>query len=68
MRNIACEDCVVTALLGPIPIAVSEHTETFQVLADAGLVAPLRLVTKNDESPAGAHKDVDDNQPNVAAG
>ena len=44
MRNIACSDCVVTALLGPMPDSLDEHKEVLDVLADAGLVAPLRLI------------------------
>lgn len=43
MRNIACCDCVVTTLLGPIG-AVAEHHTMFDVLAEAGLTRPLRLV------------------------
>jgi len=44
MRDIACDDCVVTVLLGPINGALSEHRETFDLLAQAGLTPPLRLV------------------------
>lgn len=43
MRNIACSDCVVTTLLGPIA-EVAEHHDIFTVLADAGLTRPLRLI------------------------
>ncbi|MBU6245227.1 MAG: hypothetical protein KGP12_08440 [Actinomycetales bacterium] len=44
----ACGDCVVSVLLGPpagarVEIA-DEHGPALQVLADAGLVPPLRLV------------------------
>jgi hypothetical protein len=46
MRNIACSDCVVTALLGvPAPqreIGEAER-QALRVLADARLVSPLRL-------------------------
>ena len=42
MRELACGDCVVTLLLGPVNL--SEHSETFEVLAAAGLTPPLRLV------------------------
>ena len=48
MRDIACSDCVVTMLLGPMPSSLDAHKDALDVLADAGLVAPLRLVT--DES------------------
>ena len=44
MRNIACSDCVVTALLGPMPNSIEDHKVVLEVLADAGLVAPLRLI------------------------
>ena len=44
MKNIACSDCVVTAMLGPIPTSLEEHKEVLDVLAGAGLVSPLRLV------------------------
>ena len=44
MRDIACGDCVVTALLGPVNVSISEHKNAFDVLASAGLTPPLRLV------------------------
>ncbi len=49
MRDIACADCVVTALLGPPGPAdrVAEIGEAerraLRVLADAKLVSPLRM-------------------------
>jgi len=45
----ACDDCVVSVLLGP-PMAESltsiadEHERALGVLADSGLIPPLRLV------------------------
>jgi hypothetical protein len=46
MRDIACADCVVTALLATTPepaeIGAAER-RALRVLADAKLVAPLRL-------------------------
>jgi hypothetical protein len=46
MRDIACADCVVTALLAgpeePAEIGAAER-RALRVLADAKLVAPLRL-------------------------
>ncbi len=46
----ACSDCVVSVLLGapdpsvaPVPID-GEHARALDVLADSGLVPPLRLV------------------------
>jgi len=50
MRDIACSDCVVTALLGPMPDSLDSHKDVLDVLATAGLVAPLRLI-KGDSSP-----------------
>jgi hypothetical protein len=45
MRDIACPDCVVTALLGPAGRAEigAEERRALRVLADARLVSPLRL-------------------------
>jgi hypothetical protein len=46
MRDIACPDCVVTALLGPAqpqPDLDPAEQRALRVLADARLVAPLRL-------------------------
>ena len=50
MRDIACSDCVVTALLGPMPESLEPHKNVLDVLATAGLVAPLRLI-KDDSGP-----------------
>ncbi len=50
MRNIACSDCVVTALLGPMPESLDSHKDVLDVLATAGLVPPLRLI-KGDARP-----------------
>lgn len=46
MRDIACADCVVTALLGGHerkPRIGDAERRALRVLADADLVAPLRL-------------------------
>jgi hypothetical protein len=48
--RLACDDCVVSVLLGPIDHAgpvthiADEHERAVSVLADSGLVPPLRLV------------------------
>ncbi len=47
MRDLACHDCVVTALLGGPPGAVDVdegEVAALGVLADSGLVPRLRLV------------------------
>jgi hypothetical protein len=46
MRDIACPDCVVTALRGsdqPQPELDAAEQRALRVLADARLVSPLRL-------------------------
>jgi hypothetical protein len=45
MRDVACDDCVVNALLGSPPqVSVGEETAVaLRNLADGGLVPPLRL-------------------------
>ena len=53
MRDIACSDCVVTALLGPVPDSLDSHKDVLDVLATAGLVSPLRLI-KGDATPGQA--------------
>ena len=54
----ACDDCMVSVLLGMPesgapegPVAVAdEHTAALAVLADSGLVPPLRLVRQTRAS------------------
>ena len=47
VRGLACDDCVVTVLLGPPPELSfdAEEQQAFEVLASSGLVPPLRMVT-----------------------
>ena len=48
MAELACGDCVVSVLLGPVGGAItldSEHEQALLALADSGLVPPLRLVS-----------------------
>ena len=47
VRGLACHDCVVTVLLGPPPELSFDDDEraALDVLAQSGLVPPLRLVT-----------------------
>ena len=46
VRGLACHDCVVTVLLGPPPELTLDDDErrALDVLAEGGLVPPLRLV------------------------
>ena len=46
VRGLACHDCVVTVLLGPPPELTMDDDErrALDVLAQGGLVPPLRLV------------------------
>ena len=49
VAGLACQDCVVSVLLGvpemPLKAEVSdEHVGALSVLADSGLVPPLRLI------------------------
>ena len=50
VRGLACHDCVVTVLLGPPPELAFDDDErrALDVLADGGLVPPLRLVQPVD--------------------
>ena len=53
----ACDDCIVPVLLhqmsGPFDLAADEG-DALDNLADAGLVAPLRLIRPADDSSAAA--------------
>ena len=56
VRGIGCGDCVVTVLLGGPPYGVAlndDERQALDVLADAGLVPPLRMV----ESVESRHVD-----------
>ena len=53
VRGLACHDCVVTVLLGPPPELTEltfddDECRALEVLADGGLVPPLRLVQPVD--------------------
>ncbi len=53
----ACQDCVVSFLLndlaGPIELD-DDQVEAVELLADAGLVAPLRLVPRHGREAAAS--------------
>jgi hypothetical protein len=44
MRGIGCDDCVVSVLLGGPPTLDETEKHAIDVLAEAGLVPPLRMV------------------------
>lgn len=53
MRGLACSDCVVSVLLGPIDSELGgEERQALGVLAEAGLVPPLRLVVTQGDIAA----------------
>ncbi|OHV58097.1 hypothetical protein [Pseudofrankia sp. BMG5.36] len=53
-RGDACEDCVLSVLLAPPPVVEWDEDErrALALLADAGLLPRLRLVTPLDVVPA----------------
>jgi hypothetical protein len=54
MRDLACDDCVVTVLLGTTPgsVEVDEgERRALDVLADSGLVPRLQLVPLGPPGP-----------------
>lgn len=56
MRDIACGDCVVSFLLdvSPHPVELAaDEAGALEVLAEAALVPPLRLVQPTDRRAAG---------------
>lgn len=57
MRDIACTDCVVSVLLGPPGLVRDgfdpEERAALAVLADSGLVPPLRLSVVGSTGRAG---------------
>jgi len=64
VRDLECDDCVVTALLGSPPSELDDSESTaLAVLAGSGLVPPLRLVTRG---PAGKVRERGD--PSAATG
>jgi len=57
VRGLACADCVVTVLLGATPDALdAEDRRALGVLADSGLVPPLRLVPRHSSTDTGANR------------
>lgn len=49
VRGAACADCVISVLLGPPGVGLEDSEQrALVVLADAGLVPPLRLSNPED--------------------
>jgi hypothetical protein len=72
VRGLACDDCVVSVLLGG-PQAELDDGEraAIGVLAESGLVPPLRLVRALEAPPDGDRGDrrrSDGSSPSAAAG
>ncbi len=71
VRGLACDDCVVSVLLGGTPDGPgldAEQCAAIGVLAGSGLVPPLRLVPR-ERSPAAPQVDRRDAQdPRTATG
>lgn len=53
MRDIACRECVVSFLLGPPGHLGAAEQVALAVLADGGLVPPLRMVSWAAARPRG---------------
>ena len=52
-HTVACDDCVMTALIGELdgPIDLdSVESDALRALSEVGLVAPLRLVPRRDKT------------------
>lgn len=43
MRNIACQDCVVTSLLAPAEDVSEKTVEAIGLLSSRGIVPPIRF-------------------------
>ena len=58
VRGLACDDCVVSVLLGgPLPELDDGERAAIDVLAESGLVPPLRLVRALDPGSDGGPGD-----------
>ncbi len=54
VRGTACGGCVISVMLGTAPAGVElapDERRALRVLADAGMVPELRLVTEDDPGP-----------------
>ena len=54
VRGLACDDCVVSVMLGgPPPAVLGEEQRALGVLARAGLVPRLLMTTEAPDTPGG---------------
>lgn len=58
VRGDACGDCVVAVLLGAPPDLQADEQRALGVLAEAGLVPPLRLVERTADAGPGRVPDL----------
>lgn len=58
VRGDACGDCVVAVLLGAPPDLQADEQRALGVLAEAGLVPPLRLVERPADAGPGRMPDL----------
>lgn len=59
MRDLACGECVVSFLLGTTDHRLDDaERQALGVLAESGLVPPLRLVAERDAGPGTASRRV----------
>ncbi len=64
MRGLACTDCVVSVLLGPLDTELGgEERDAIGVLADAGLVPPLRLLVTDGDTEHAERKNPRETPP-----
>jgi hypothetical protein len=56
MRDLACGECVVTFLLGPPAELGSAEQTALAVLADGGLVPPLRMRPSGASAATGSRR------------
>jgi hypothetical protein len=63
VRGHACGDCVVAVLLGAPPQLHADEQQALGVLAEAGLVPPLRLVAAEAPSVAEESPSVTSDTP-----
>ena len=63
VRGDACGDCVVAVLLGAPPDLEADEQRALGVLAEAGLVPPLRLVAPSPPSVISDSPSVTDDTP-----